>query len=49
MTAPGPDTVRLVTHLDVGREACRRAVEVLAAARTEIVTRARITAPAGHL
>ncbi|MFF7299995.1 GntG family PLP-dependent aldolase [Streptomyces sp. NPDC008265] len=49
VTAPGPDTVRLVTHLDVGREACRRAVEVLAAARTEIVTRARITAPAGHL
>ncbi|WP_149183676.1 GntG family PLP-dependent aldolase [Streptomyces sp. TRM49041] len=31
VTAPGPDLVRLVTHLDVGRQACRRAVEVLAA------------------
>ncbi|MGW1957943.1 threonine aldolase family protein [Streptomyces sp. NPDC001920] len=32
VTAPGPDVLRLVTHLDVGRRACRRAVEVLAAA-----------------
>ncbi|WP_052411257.1 threonine aldolase family protein [Streptomyces sp. NRRL S-118] len=31
VTAPGPDLVRLVTHMDVGRRACRRAVEVLAA------------------
>ncbi|WP_406410571.1 threonine aldolase family protein [Streptomyces sp. NBC_01614] len=32
VTAPGPDVLRLVTHLDVGRRACRRAVEVLMAA-----------------
>ncbi|MER5220664.1 threonine aldolase family protein [Streptomyces flaveus] len=31
VTAPGPEVVRLVTHLDVGRQACRRAVEVLTA------------------
>lgn len=29
VTAPDPETVRLVTHLDVGRQACQRAVEVL--------------------
>ncbi len=31
ISALGPRTVRAVTHLDVGREACRRAGEVLAA------------------
>ncbi|MGK5627446.1 hypothetical protein [Streptomyces sp. URMC 123] len=31
VTAPGPGVVRLVTHLDVGRQACLRAVEVLTA------------------
>ncbi|MEU6309518.1 GntG family PLP-dependent aldolase [Streptomyces sp. NPDC047014] len=49
VTAPGPGTVRLVTHLDVGREACRRAVGVLAAVMTEVAPRTRNTAPAGHL
>ncbi|MEU6159965.1 GntG family PLP-dependent aldolase [Streptomyces sp. NPDC047130] len=35
VTAPGPDVVRLVTHLDVGRRECHRAVRVLAAAVRE--------------
>lgn len=49
VTAPGPDVIRLVTHLDVGREACQRALEVLAAARIEVVPGVRNFAPAGHL
>lgn len=35
VSAPGPSVVRLVTHLDVGRNACQRAVEVLVAAMSE--------------
>ncbi|NWF28796.1 aminotransferase class I/II-fold pyridoxal phosphate-dependent enzyme [Streptomyces sp. PKU-EA00015] len=35
VTAPGPGVVRLVTHLDVGRQACLRAVEVLTAVMGE--------------
>ena len=31
VSALGPRTVRAVTHRDVGREACRRAAELLAA------------------
>ncbi|MFD3755525.1 threonine aldolase family protein [Streptomyces sp. NPDC058622] len=49
VTAPGPDVIRLVTHLDVGREACQRALEVLAAVRIEVVPGVRNFAPAGHL
>ncbi|GGZ69906.1 threonine aldolase family protein [Streptomyces subrutilus] len=48
VTAPGPDVVRLVTHLDVGGAACRRAVEVLVDVMTEHVREARLVAPAGH-
>jgi threonine aldolase len=32
VTAPGPGVLRLVTHLDAGRNACQRAVEILVAA-----------------
>lgn len=49
VTAPGPETVRLVTHLDAGHKACRRALDVLAAVMTDVVTGVRNTAPAGHL
>ncbi|MFI8388340.1 threonine aldolase family protein [Streptomyces sp. NPDC085540] len=48
VTAPGPETVRLVTHLDVGRQACRRALGVLAAVMTDVVTGSRDTAAAGR-
>ncbi|KJY19618.1 MULTISPECIES: threonine aldolase family protein [Streptomyces] len=48
VTAPDPDTVRLVTHLDAGRKACRRALEVLTAVMTDVVAGARESAPAGR-
>ncbi|WP_063831220.1 threonine aldolase family protein [Streptomyces sp. NRRL F-2664] len=48
VTAPDPDTVRLVTHMDAGREACRRALEVLTAVMTDVVAGAREGVPAGR-
>ncbi|MFI2370828.1 threonine aldolase family protein [Streptomyces sp. NPDC018833] len=48
VTAPGPGVVRLVTHLDVGRQACRRAVEVLAAVMGEGRPRTRRSAATGQ-
>ncbi|POX37963.1 low specificity L-threonine aldolase [Streptomyces sp. Ru73] len=48
VTAPGPGTVRLVTHLDAGRQACRQAVGVLVAALRAAGTGARRTAGTEH-
>ncbi|WP_455359119.1 threonine aldolase family protein [Streptomyces sp. SYSU K21746] len=49
VTAPGPSVVRLVTHLDVGRKACQRAVEVLVAAMSEAGPGMQHAAGTGHM
>ncbi|MCP3820594.1 beta-eliminating lyase-related protein [Streptomyces sp. A3M-1-3] len=49
VTAPGPGVVRLVTHLDVGRNTCQRAVEVLLAAMSEAGPGTQHTARTGHM
>ncbi|MEU2260941.1 GntG family PLP-dependent aldolase [Streptomyces sp. NPDC019645] len=48
VTAPGPRVVRLVTHLGVGRQACRRAAGVLAALMGEGRRTRGGPAAAGH-